>query len=111
MEMKRNKVGVITFLTPDGAMIGEEMGPFDAEISDCLEGDELRLVIDFDHVPYIDSEGLERLLDAFHQVREKNGHIKISNPNPLCSEILEITRMTNYFDIYFDLEKAARSFL
>jgi len=111
MNVKRNKVGVITFLTPEGAMIGEEMAPFEAEISECLERDELRLVIDFDHVPYIDSEGLERLLDAFNRVRERNGNIKISNPNPLCNEILEITRMTRYFDIFFDLEKAARSFL
>ncbi len=111
MEVKRNRVGVVTFLTPDFALLGDEMQRMDQEVRNSLEKEELRLVIDLHHVPYIDSAGLEKLVRYSEQIRRRGGNIKLSNPNPLLNEILEVTRMTRYFDIFFDLEKAARSFL
>lgn len=111
MDVKRNNVGVITFLSPDFALIDENMSLLDREIHGCLEGNEHRLVIDLSLVPYIDSKGLESLVDYYNQIRKRGGSIKVSNPNPLCNEILEVTGMTKYFDIYFDLEKAGRRFL
>jgi anti-anti-sigma factor len=57
-------------------------------------------------VPYIDSEGLEKLLEYYHQVRRSGGSLEIFNPNPLCNEILNVTCVTDYLDIYFNLNKA-----
>ncbi len=111
MDVKRNKTGVITFLSPDFALVDENMSLLDQEIRHCMETGEHRLVIDLNLVPYIDSKGLESLVDYYNLIRKGGGSIKVFNPNPLCNEILEITGMTKYFDIYFDLETAARSFL
>jgi anti-anti-sigma factor len=94
------------FLIPDFALVGENMTLLDEEVNSCLDRHDLHLAIDFESVPYIDSEGLEKLLDYYHQVRSKGGSLEIFNPNPLCSEILNITQMTDYIDIYFNLEKA-----
>ena len=102
----RNKSGVKIFLTPDFALIGENMASLDEEVKNCLDGNDLRLVIDFELVPYIDSQGLEKLLEYYNQVRIKGGSLEIFNPNPLCNEILNITCITDYIDIYFNLEKA-----
>ncbi len=110
MKVSRTKSGVITFLSPDFALIGENIALLDKEVKKCLEINELRLVIDFELVPYIDSEGLEKLLEYYHQISRAGGSLKIFNPNPLCNDILYVTRITDYFDIYFDLEKAGRSF-
>ncbi len=110
MKIKRHRIGRIVFLSPDEALIGEHLAVLDEQIQQCLDAGEVRVVLDLNAVPYIDSAGLEKLLACADRVRKKGGSLKISNPNPLCNEILEITRMTRYFDITFDLEDAARSF-
>ena len=111
MSINRTHVGVITFFSPDFPFSGENMAELDSEIEQCATSKENRVVIDLNHVSFIDSEGLEKLLTYSDLIRREGGTIKLANPNPLCNEILEITRMSSYFDIYFDLEKAARSFL
>lgn len=111
MQVNRSRIGVITFFALDAPLVGEDMSPLDEEITRCMASGEHRLVIDLSRVPYIDSEGLEKLLTYHDQVRRVGGTIKLVNPTPLCHEILEVTRMSGYFDVYFDLEKAARSFL
>lgn len=101
-----NKSGVKIFLMPDFALVGENMALLDKEVNNCLDRNDLQLVIDFELVPYIDSEGLEKLLAYYNQIRQKGGSLEIFNPNPLCNEILNITCLTDYIDIYFNLEKA-----
>ena len=101
-----NKSGVKIFLIPDFALVGENMASLDEEVKNCLERNDLQLVIDFELVPYIDSEGLEKVLAYYNQIRKKGGSLEIFNPNPLCNEILNITCLTDYIDIYFNLEKA-----
>lgn len=101
-----NKSGVKLILTPDFALIGENMASLDEEVKNCLDRNALHLVIDCELVPYIDSEGLEKLLEYYNQIRRQGGSLEIFNPNPLCNEILNITRITDYIDIYFNLEKA-----
>lgn len=104
--VRRNKSGVKIFLIPEFALIGENMALLDEEVKKCLDSNDLRLVIDCEFVAYIDSEGLEKLLEYHHQIRNKGGSLEIFNPNPLCNEILNLTRITDYIDIYFNLEKA-----
>ncbi len=111
MNIKRTKTGTVTFITPEFPIIEESLDPLNHKIKECLERNEIRLVINLSQVPFIDSKGLEALLDYHNKIRKRGGTIKIANPNPLCNEILNITNMTTYFEIYFDLEKAGRSFL
>jgi anti-anti-sigma factor len=100
-----NKSGVKYILIPDFALIGENMASLDEEINACLNRGDFYLAIDFESVPYIDSEGLEKLLEYYNQIRSKAGSLEIFNPNPLCNEILNITCITDFIDIYFNLEK------
>jgi anti-anti-sigma factor len=104
------KSGVKNILIPEFALIGENMESLDEEVKNCLDRDDIHLVIDFGAVPYIDSEALEKLLEYYNQIRNIGGSLEIFNPNPLCNEILNITRITNYIDIYFDLEKDGGDF-
>jgi len=94
------------FLIPNFALIGENMASLAEEVNNCIDRNDLHLAIDFESVPYIDSEGLEKLLEYYNQIRSKGGSLEIFNPNPLCNEILHITHITDYIDICFNLEKA-----
>jgi anti-anti-sigma factor len=104
--VRSNKSGAKIFLAPDFALVEENIASLDKEIKNCLDRNDLRLVIDFELVPYINSQGLEKLLEYHDQVRRKGGSMEIFNPNPLCNEILNITGITDYIDIYFNLENA-----
>jgi len=108
--VQRKQTGAKFFLIPDFALIGEDMASLDEEVKNCLERNDIRLVIDFESVPYIDSEGLEKLLEYYNQIRRKGGSLEIFNPNPLCNEILHITGITDYINIYFNLEKGETSY-
>ena len=103
-KIRRTKSGVKTVLAPDFALIGESLSQLDEEFKKCIDNSELRLVIDFQAVPFIDSEGLEKLMEYYHQVRRSGGILEIFNPNPLCSEILSVTCLTDYFDIFYNLD-------
>ena len=103
-KVSRDKTGVKTFLTPDFALIGENIALLDKEVEKCLEMNEIRLVIDFESVPYIDSEGLEKLLEYYNQIRRTGGSLEIFNPNPICIEILNVTCITDYIGIDFNLK-------
>lgn len=109
-KIRREKSGVKTCLAPDFPLIGEHIALMDIEVKKCLDMNELRIIIDFQSVPYIDSEGLEKLLEYYNQVRRSGGSLEIFNPNPLCNEILNVTCITDYLDIYFNLEKVGGRF-
>lgn len=67
-------------------------------------------IIDLQHVPLIDSRGLEMLLTLRDQTLEKMGTMKLSGPNALLREVLTITGLEREFEIYSSLSSAAGSF-
>lgn len=71
---------------------------------------EYKVVLDFKQVPYLDSSGLEFLLDALSRLQKKGGNLKIAHPNAVCQDSLLATRLTDQFEIYTELENAGRSF-
>jgi len=102
--------GRITILTPDTALVAANLAPLQEELRVCITAGRNRIVLDLGPVPFIDSRGLEWLLDAARRLRSAGGRLKLVNPNPLCSEILTATRLVPEIEVYFDLHQAGRSF-
>ena len=67
------------------------------------------LVLDFEAVPFIDSSGLEYLLDLQEKFAEKLGRIKLANLNENIAEILKITRLDNAFERFKDVPDAVKA--
>ena len=111
MSIKKTKIGVISYIEPEIPVADEGGSQFKKVIEDCFKDSEYKIVINFRSVPYIDSEGIETLLDVLAEVRKKGGSIKISDPNPVCSDIFTATRLDSLFEIYTSADKAGRSFL
>jgi anti-anti-sigma factor len=100
----------VTTLTPEKPLLEENVAPLRAELDACLAAGGLRVVLDLGSVPFIDSRGLEFLVDAARRLRTAGGRLKLANPNPLCSEILSATRVDREVEVCFDLHQAGRSF-
>ena len=111
MKIKKTKIGVISYIEPETPIADEVVSQLRKAVDDWFKESEYKLVINFRSVPYIDSEGLEALLDILAEVRKKGGSIKLADPNSVCSDIFTATRLDTIFEIYSSADKAGRSFL
>jgi anti-sigma B factor antagonist len=66
------------------------------------------LMIDLTEVPFIDSAGLEMFLELSRNFREQGGRLKLAGLNEICEEIFRLTDLTERFEIYPSVEKAAK---
>ena len=106
---RRTRVGVITFLAPEFPLADPHVEVFRKEIDTCLERGEIKVIVDFKGVPFIDSVGLEALLDAHEYLQKKGGMLRIANPNHVCNDIFTATRIAEQLGIFPEIEVAGRN--
>jgi anti-sigma B factor antagonist len=70
----------------------------------------LHLVLDFRHVRFLSSAVLGLLIRISKRVNEQGGELRLCNIHPGIYEVFKITRLTNVFDIYEDVNSATQSF-
>lgn len=70
----------------------------------------IRLVLDFRHVKFLSSAVLGLLIRISKRIHEQGGQLRLCNIHPGIYEVFKITRLTNIFDIFDDVESAAQSF-
>ncbi len=69
-----------------------------------------KLILQLKNVSYVDSSGLGAIFDSYKQVVEKDGQLKILNPNIDVKRVLDITKISKKIDIYNNEEEALKSF-
>ncbi len=111
MIVKSTEMGVAVYLTPDGAIIHDNVEALERSVREADVEGHPHMVVDLRHVPYIDSRGLEFLVDLSAGLRETGGSLLLANASPLCKEILAITGADQGIPVHDDLESAGRSFL
>lgn len=69
------------------------------------------LVIDLGQTPSLTSIGVRALI-VIHKMLSSNGgsHLKLANPLPPIREMLDISGVTQYVEIYDTVENAVKSF-
>lgn len=70
----------------------------------------LHLILDFRHVRFLSSAVLGLLIRISKRVGEQGGQLRLCNIHPGIYEVFKITRLTNVFDIYEDVNSATQSF-
>ncbi len=70
----------------------------------------IHLVLDFRHVRFLSSAVLGLLIRISKRIHEQGGQLRLCNIHPGIYEVFKITRLTNVFDIYEDVDSAAQSF-
>ena len=111
MQIRSSKLGVAVYIAPDAALIEETLPAFKAAIAENSGEGHFHLVVNMHQVNYIDSCCLEYLSDLASELRLGGGSLRIAGPNPLCSDILHITRIDELVHVYADIESAGRSFM
>ncbi len=62
-------------------------------------GEAVRLVIDLSGVDFCDSTGVNVLLAAHRQAREKGGDLELAAPRPAVRKILQVTGLETVFTV------------
>jgi len=69
-----------------------------------------KLILQLKNVSYVDSSGLGAIFDSYKQVVEKDGQLRILNPNIDVKRVLDITKISKKIDIFNNEEEALKSF-
>ncbi|NQT18943.1 MAG: STAS domain-containing protein [Planctomycetes bacterium] len=111
MKIEQSQQGTVTVLTPVGALVDDEREQLEQVLEKHLDAGRVKLIIDMNSVPFVESEGLEMLLDASERAVSRGGGIRITNPSDIVRDIILATRLNAKIELHFDLADARRSLL
>jgi anti-anti-sigma factor len=99
-------VRVIEHLMPAGAILephAEITAETEAELREVvrrqLNAGRVNLVIDLAHVPYIDSCGLGRIVQAYVSAHRQGGGLKLVNVGDRVLHLLQVTRLLSVLEV------------
>jgi anti-sigma B factor antagonist len=68
-----------------------------------------RIVINMEHVPYIDSTGLADLVEIIRASQRNGGSLCLSKPSPRVRELLILVKLTSVVEVFDSEEEAVES--
>jgi anti-sigma B factor antagonist len=101
----------VTILKIDGRIVlGEESNAFRERVKSFLAEGKTKIVLNVEHVTYIDSAGLGALVAAHASARTRGATLKMAQLGVLFTKMIQMTRLFTVFDVYPTEAEALRSF-
>jgi len=69
------------------------------ELVHLIDGGVTTVVLDLEHMEFVDSTGLDVLVGAQKRLRQRGGELVLRSPRPAARKVLEITRLDSVFTI------------
>ena len=111
MKVERIQHGTVLILVPDGALIEDDVPEFAEQVRECFQAGSVRIVVQMNNVPFVDSAGLETLLALYGEAMALGGELKVSAPTEIGRDILKATRLDNVIEVHDSTPDARRSFV
>lgn len=109
--LSEQRHGAVTVIKPEGPFINEQAESVGESTIRRVRPMLGRLVIDLSSSPYIDSLGLETLLDLADEMDKCGQTLRLASASATIREVLDLTGLTNRFEYHDDANGAVRSFL
>ena len=106
MELKHEKIEQLTVVHMKGSLTVATAQDFFSQIVSFLEGGETNLLLQMSAVNFVDSTGLGTIVRLAKRVREANGQLRLSDPQPKILEMFELTRLDKILPIFKTQEEA-----
>jgi len=101
LEIIQREAEGVCVLTLNGRLVlGQESNGFRKTIENILASGITRLVINLEHVNYIDSAGLGTLIEAHRTANATGGRLRLSNLGPNFKRALQIARLLDLFETF-----------
>ena len=111
MEIQQNNHGAVTVLKPIGPLCEEDADAVKTQTIEASARNLGRVVLDASAVPYIDSRGLEVLVEVAEALSQGGQALKLCGANEVLREVVELTDVAPLLEQFPDVNAAVRSFL
>jgi anti-sigma B factor antagonist len=107
MNLNLEKINGFSLLTINDERIdAHNSGELKAYLLQMIEGGENHIIVQLEHVRFIDSSGLGALLSGNKHIIAKSGRLALTNIQQQVLSMFELTRLNRVFEIYADLNEA-----
>ena len=111
MRIDTNRHGAVTVIHPTGPVITEDDATqLRTQTFEVLGTTLGRFILDVSEMTFVDSYGLEALVDITEELRAGGQSLKLSGISDTLREILSITDVISKFQQFEDVQTAVRSF-
>src|SRR6267154_5468040 len=110
LEFSEHEREGVTILALKGRITVGEVTPVRDKITELVGAGHHQVVLDLQHVDYIDSTGLGNLVISYTQVQKAGGALKLLNLNKRNVELLALTRLHTIFEVFAQETDAVNSF-
>ena len=111
MDIQEQKQGAVTVLKPMGALVAAEAEMAKNRLQEALTKSLGRVVLDASAIPFLDSAGLEVLVDVTEKLLESGRALKVCGANETLREVFELTGWADAFEHFADVNSGVRSYL
>ena len=111
MKIHEQLQGAVTVLKPEGPLVELDAGVVKQRLLQTLNATRGRFVVDMSAIPYVDSKGLEVLVDVTEEMGRSGQALRMCGANKTVREVLELTDLASLFEHFHDANTAVRSFL
>jgi anti-anti-sigma factor len=111
VEIVEQTSGAVRVLKPRGPLVSSDADKFKARALNVLTASLGRFVVDVSAVPYVDSRGLEVLLEITDRLGQSGQALRLCGVNETVREVLDLTDIVSHFECFEDVTTAVRSFL
>ncbi len=99
----------ICVLTLSGEFTAEDSGLFTRVTGERLGAGARHMLLDCEHLEFVDSSGIEHWLRLSEQVGRSSGQVRLVGLSDNIKKILEMTRHDRSFEAHTTVEAAVRS--
>ena len=111
MKIHEQLQGAVTVLRPEGPLVETDAGVMRQRLLQTLHATLGRFVVDMSAIPYVDSKGLEVLVEVTEEMGRSGQALRMCGANKTVREVLELTDLASLFEHFHDANTAVRSFL
>lgn len=111
MEIQEQTQGAVTVIKPAGPLTQNDAEQLRSGVLDVANRSSGRFVIDASAIAFIDSKGVEVLVDLTEKLAESGQALKLCAVSETLREVLELTGWSDTFEFFDDLNTGVRSFL
>lgn len=111
LEITQRETNGIYLLGLKGRLVlGDESNGFRTTVDKLLASGATKIVINLEHVNYVDSAGLGTLIEMHRKTKGKGGHLKLANLGPKFRQALELAQILTIFETCPNEAAAVASF-
>ncbi len=109
MKVQAQPHGSATVLVAHGPLVSEELKDFRRAVEDALATRSRRVIVDLADVPYLDSAGIELLLELAEVSRPSHQRPRLAGLSETCMEALQLTDVLPRLEVFDTVESALRA--